>query len=558
MGELLQVNNLEVSYPDFSLHPLSFSMKEGEILSIIGESGSGKTTIAKAVACIMGEDAQVSGSVIIDGNSLLDMKEKERKTLRMTLFSVVFQNATGWLNPSMNLRGHLQEVLKRSSLKSSEMVDKMESLMTQVGLKKEDLSRYPRELSGGMVQRFLLANALALSPKLVILDEPTSALDADSSREFVTLIQHLNQTYGTSFLLITHDLQLANSLSERMMVLYRGHVQEMGNTQEMISDPHHPYTYGLLRASTHMNLARDLWGIRRSEIQGPHEEIHDKEHHGCPFYGRCTQSIEICGNHSPHLEHKDGRYLACNRGGIVTVLEGKHMFKAFGKQKVIEDVSIKVRSGEIVSIIGASGVGKTTLAHLLSGMIEPDKGEIEFQGQGANYKILHRKLSGMQMVIQDSQGALNPHMTVEEAVAEPLTLTKLYTPEEVQEMVKEAMEDVELPTRPCFRSQKVQTVSGGQKQRITIARALTMKPALLIADEPTALLDVSSKANLLRMLKGLQNRRGLAMLMITHDLECAFKISDRILQVSQGQLVTIDPEQYVKIEVEQIYGPLNQ
>lgn len=554
MGELLQVNNLAVAYSDFSLHPLSFQMQEGEILSIIGESGSGKTTIAKAIACIMGEEAQVSGSVILDGNSLLDIAEKERKSLRMSLFSIVFQNATGWLNPTMTLEGHLREVLKRdSSYKKQGMMEKMVSLMVQVGLEAEDLKRYPRELSGGMVQRFLLANALALSPKLVILDEPTSALDADSSQEFIELIRYLNQTGGTSFLLITHDLQLASALSSRMMVLYRGHVQEMGLTKEMIHEPKHPYTNGLLRASTHMNLARDLWGIRRAETRGTYHNGHEVAHHGCPFYGRCTQSIAMCEDHAPHLEAYGNGYLACNRGGIVTILEGRNISKTYEKQCILEDVNLKVRSGEIVSIIGASGVGKTTLAHILSGTLTPNQGVVEFQGGVADYKKLHREVEGMQLVIQDSQAALNPHMTVAQAIAEPLMLTKQYSEDEIHHIVQEAMEDVELPVRDCFMNQTINTVSGGQKQRISIARALTMKPTILIADEPTALLDVSSKANLLRMLKGLQNRRGLAMLMITHDLECAFKISDRILRVAGGKLTEVDTKQYVRINIDEIY-----
>lgn len=549
MNKLLQVNEMSVAYQTFSVHPLTFHVNEGEILSVIGESGSGKTTVAKAIACVLGEEARVQGEVVIDGHSVLDMMEMERRKLRMSTFAIVFQNSSSWLNPTLTLKAHLKEVLKRK-YKGNAVKEKMKDLMLQVGLDISDLERYPRELSGGMVQRFMIANALALSPKFVILDEPTSALDIASTEQFVKLIQRLNHEQGITFLLITHDLYLANELSQRMMVLYRGHLQEVGDTKDIIAHPRHPYTRGLLRASTHMNLARDLWGIRPSERQG---EVWHPGHHGCPFYGRCTQSVEICKEHAPHVREQQGRFLACNRGGIVTVLEGKQLSKSFGKQQVFQKIDFKVCSGEIVSIIGHSGVGKSTLAHVLSGYLQPEEGQVTFLGERADYKKLYRQMGGLQMVIQDSQVALNPNMTVEQAMGEALLLTTSMTKEEIANEVIRSMQDVELPVRDCFLSQKIHTLSGGEKQRVVIGRALTMKPELLIADEPTALLDVSSKANLLRMLKGLQNKRGLSMLMITHDLECAFKISDYIWKISEGQLCEVHPQEYISVHMEDIY-----
>lgn len=549
MSKLLQVNEVAVKYQTFSLHPLTFDVKEGEILSIIGESGSGKTTIAKAIACVLDEHAQIKGEVILEGHSLLEMREKDRKLLRMSLFSIVFQNSVAWLNPTMTLRGHLQEVLKREYA-GRELQNRMKELMHQVGLEVIDLERLPKELSGGMVQRFMIANALALSPKLVILDEPTSALDVESTKQFISLIKRLNKEQGIAFLLITHDLHLANELSQRMLVLYRGHLQEMGETKDIIKQPRHPYTRGLLRASTHMNLARDLWGIRPTEHDG---DVWHREHHGCPFYGRCTQSIDACKNHAPHMEAHEGRMLACNRGGIVTHLVGKDICKSFGKQQVLKDINVQLYSGEIVSIIGHSGVGKSTLANILGGFINPDEGCVEFAGDIADYHQLYRQIGGLQMVKQDSQSALNPNMSVKQAIGEALLLTTTLTKEEIENEVKIAMSDVELPVRDCFMNQKIHTLSGGEKQRVLIARALTMKPVVLIADEPTALLDVSSKANLLRMLKGLQNKRGLSMLIITHDLECAFKISDHIMKISDYGLSEVEQKEYVSVNIEGIY-----
>lgn len=548
MPNVLEVKDLSVSYPGFSLHPVSFSVGEGEILTIIGESGSGKTTIAKAVACLTDEQYPVSGAVVLDGMELLSMPEKRRKPLRMKTFSIAFQNSAAWLNPTLTLRGHLKETLCREYEKTA-LTARMEELMNLTGLTPADLDCYPGQLSGGMAQKFLLACTIALGPRLVILDEPTSALDVESRGEFAALIRRLNQTVGSAFLIITHDMKLAADLSERVVVLYEGHIVELGSTDAVLEDPHHPYTRGLLNASMGLNLARDIWGIR----PGPGFD-HDDHHHGCPFYGRCTQSLPQCADHAPHLHDAgQGRSIACNRGGIVTVLEGKGLCKAYDGQTVLDGVDLTVESGEIVTIVGRSGIGKTTLARLLGGFLEQfDGGTVEFFGQTADFCCLHKAKGGLQMVFQDSDAALNPYFTVREAVEEP-GLLAADLPERRQEAAVRALTDVGLPTDGGFLNKKIKELSGGQKQRVALARALTMEPQLLIADEPTAMLDPSSKANLIRMLKGLQNARGFSMLLITHDLECALKISDRTYLLQGGKLRLLRPEEHVQINFEGIF-----
>lgn len=541
MADVLQVKDLSVSYPDFSLHPVSFTVGEGEILTIIGESGSGKTTIARAIACLTDAQYPVTGQVLLDGQELLSMTEDQRRPLRMQTFSIAFQNSAAWLNPSLNLRGHLREILVRAYEKQA-LTARMEELMALTGLEASDLDRYPGQLSGGMAQKFLLACAIALGPRLVILDEPTSALDAQSRSEFVQLIRRLNETVGSAFLLITHDMKLASDLSERVVVLYEGHIEELGPTRAVLDDPRHPYTRGLLNASMGLNLARDIWGIR----PGPGLD-HDDHHHGCPFYGRCTQSLPQCADHAPHLtDLGGGRSLACNRGGIVTVLAGKGLRKAYDGQTVLGGVDLTVQSGEIVTIVGRSGIGKTTLARLLGGFLDRfDGGAVEFLGKPADFRQLHRCKNGLQMVFQDSDAALNPYFTVAEAVEEP-GLLAVDPPDARRQTALRALEDVGLPTDDAFLSKKIKELSGGQKQRVALARALSMQPQLLIADEPTAMLDPSSKANLIRMLKGLQNRRGFSMLLITHDLECALKISDRTHLLQGGKLRLLRPEEHLQ------------
>ena len=242
--------------------------------------------------------------------------------------------------------------------------------------------------------------------------------------------------------------------------------------------------------------------------------------------------------------------MACNRGGIVTLLEGRSLRKSFGRKEVLRGIDISVRSGEVVALIGRSGAGKTTLARILGGYLPDFNGELFFDGQPADFSRLHRMENGLQMIFQDSEAALNPHMTVLQAVSEPRRLAKLG---DAETDAKTALTEVGLSAGPAFLCKKIKVLSGGQKQRISIARALTMKPDVLLADEPTSMLDPSGKANLLRLLKGLQNSRGFSMLLVTHDLESAVKVADRCFLLREGTLEPLDISDYVSTSIETIF-----
>ena len=533
---LFTVNDLSVQYSDFTLKPVSFQLDQGEILAVIGESGSGKTTLAKAITCLLDGDAKVSGTVTLGQWELTALPERELRKLRMSEFAIAFQNSTQFLNPTMTLRKHLEEILDRKYPRSQHQ-DLMRMLMEEVGLDVRDLERYPRELSGGMAQKFLLASAVALRPGLVLLDEPTSSLDAASGEEFVELIRRLNREHQIAFLVITHDMKLASQLTDRILVLYAGQVMEMGTTAQVLDQPRHPYTRGLLGASINLNIAKDIWGIPVG--------LKTSQPGSCPFYDRCTQSVDICAKCAPEMQTlSDGRKVACHRGGIVKVLEGCAITKAYGTHRVLTDCNLDVYSGEVIALLGKSGVGKTTLARILSGYDAEDyEGEVFFEGKVADFARLHRSRQGIQMVFQDSEASLNPHMTVFDAVSEPLLLNKA-TVDEITSAVEKALADVGLSVE-AFGRKKIRALSGGQKQRVSIARALTMEPKLLIADEPTSMLDPSSCANVLRMLKAMQNLRGFAMLIVTHDLASATKISDNIYHLKDEKLTRIKPSDYV-------------
>ena len=539
MQPVLEVQNLSVEYPDgFALHPVSFSIAAGETLAVIGESGSGKTTLVRAVADLFScRWARVSGKALLEGEDLVSAGEKRLRQLRMRRFSVVFQNAASMLNPAMTLRAQLYEVLKKQ-FPRGEWPQRAERLLERIGLSAGDLDRFPRSLSGGMAQRFLIACAVALSPALVILDEPTSALDPGAGAGLIALLRELQQETGCAFLLITHDLAFARALSDRMVVLYRGQVEEAGETRALLDAPRHPYTRGLIGASAELMPLRDLWGIRPAV---------EEAGRGCPFFGRCTQSAGLCREEPPALLQAPGdpgRLVCCHRGGIVTRLEGRGIGKQFGGQTVLHDVSLRVQSGETVALIGASGSGKTTLASILAGFLSPDAGEILFEGEPADFASLHRTEGGLQMVFQDSESALNPAFSAGQAVCEPGNLARL---SDCEARARAALREVGLPGGDDFWNRRVSHLSGGQMQRLCLARALTMAPRLLVADEPTSMLDPSSRANLLRLLKGLQNARGFSMLMVTHDLAAAAKVADRVFRLEAGGLAELGREELLAL-----------
>ncbi|MDR2295929.1 MAG: ATP-binding cassette domain-containing protein [Clostridiales Family XIII bacterium] len=544
---VLRVENLRVSFPKskFVLHEISFDLRPGEILAVIGESGSGKSTFLKAVTRLSDADAEVSGEVLLNGVSLSKEKEESLRRRRFVDYSVVFQNSGEYLNPMLTLGEMLTEVLrKKHGRQESESM--AAALMESVGLSVEDLGKRPSKISGGMVQRFQIAAAMALSPSLVVLDEPTSSQDYAARGELIRLIRSIRKSRLTAFILVTHDLALARELSRRLIVLYEGSVCETGPTEDVLHRPRHPYTRALVHSSMDLHPYRDVWGIRApSGVLPPG---------ACPFFGRCTQSLPLCACVKPKLgavesasEPAPGgfmRHVACNRGGVVRILECTGLKKSFEGKEVIRCGKIFVNSGEIVSIVGKSGSGKTTLCRMLSGFLERDGGEILYDGAAVDFDATYRKVGGMQFVMQDHENSLNPHLTVHQAVREPLFLIRRANRQadgargedaHCEAEVRKALREVGLADED-FPRRRINTLSGGQKQRVALARCLVTKPALLIADEPTSMLDCSGKANLARMLKGIQNSAGFSMLMVTHDIFCALKMSDRIYLLRDGVL----------------------
>jgi peptide/nickel transport system ATP-binding protein len=325
--------------------------------------------------------------------------------------------------------------------------------------------------------------------------------------------------------------------------MYRGRIVEEGPTGTMLSLPLHPYTRGLVHASPDINPWRDMWGIpEESETSEFSESSEFSGNGGCPFVSRCCQKTDICQTRVPSLEPAaPERRVSCNRGGIVTLLQGTGIHKHFGVNgtsvRACQDCCIRVRSGEAAVLIGESGSGKTTLANILSGILNPDRGDIRFNGEPVVRSRASRRKKGMQIIFQDPYSAINANLGVEQAIREPLDILGQDLPEHKTASVIRALQQVGLPVDDHFRRRKCHTLSGGQRQRIAIARALVMDPAILIADEISAMLDPSTQANILRLLKGLQNHHGFAMLYITHDLAVAQKIADWVYVMNHGKIV---------------------
>lgn len=544
---LLAVKQLTVRYKTdhavvTALEKVSFSMDGGENLGIIGESGSGKTTLALSLMGLIGLPHEVGGQINITGTDLLSLAEKEKKKLRWKTIAMVFQNSLDVLNPVMKVGPQIVEPLKETeNLSTREASLEAERLLELVGLEKYWKDAYPHQLSGGMQQRVLLAMALSCNPRLLILDEPTSSLDAVTRKALFNTIHRLQEKSGFNMLVISHDLSAMKDLTDKMMVLYGGEILERGLTKEIIEEPAHPYTRGLINSSVQAFPYKDLWGIPGEAQAGLK---------GCAFAGRCTQALEGCSEKKPRLQQVfAGREVACHRGGIIDLLKAADISKSYRVGNTIipavKGVTLRVRHGETVALVGRSGSGKSTLAHILAGFLPPDQGEVIFNDRAVKSNWPACEEGGIQLVLQDPFSSLSHRFTVEDALAEPLLVNKIGSREEKITRIKQALKDVQLPADDLFLARYCSSLSGGQRQRVAIARALVMKPKLLLADEITSMLDVSTQANLLRLLKGLQNSSGFAMVLITHDLQLARKIAERIIVLHHGEITEEGSSSYV-------------
>ncbi len=545
---------------DLDLHP-------GRVVALVGESGSGKSTLGKALLGLLPDSAAVSGRILLDEGDLSGLDERRWNALRWQKISMLFQDAAGSLNPVHRVRDQVAEPVRmHRGLSSADAGIRADAALAAVGLDPSLGTRFPHELSGGELQRALLAMAMILGPEFVVLDEPTATLDSGTKGRIGRWIRQAADA-GTGMLLITHDLELAVALADEVHVLYLGQVLETLPGPELLTSPGHPYSLASSRSVAGLDTHRDLGGVRGDALYrvlhrhpGGNGEAAEHAHlvgsalshaechlpaRGCLFAPRCTQGVAECSVEEPELEESHGRRIRCLRGGIVTELRLQGVAKRYGEIHALHPSDLELRAGETVCLVGESGSGKTTLALMAAGMLGPDQGERIFRGRAMESWLRQDRqffARHVGVVQQHPARAVSHRFTVFEIVAEPLRIQEPRLGREVlHERVIGALQDVNLAREPEFLQRYPHELNLGALQRVCIARALITGPSLLIADEPTSALDPGVQAKVLKRLLELQIEKGLTLLMVTHDLGLARKVADRIGVMQAGFIVEIGP-----------------
>ncbi len=551
MSDGLKVSGLTITYPGpppvRAVDNLSLEVAPGQCLGILGESGSGKSTLGRAILGLA-TDAQVQGTLHLGDLDLVALDEDGWREVRWRRIALAVQSAAS-LNPVLTIGIQLAEPqqvhLKRSR---AEADARSTQVLTEVGLGGWALDRHPRELSGGQRRPVLLAMALVCDPEVVVLDEPTAGLDPATRNQALKVLQRVRDEDGRALVVMSHDADALDQLADRMAVLYRGWLAETGPAKAVLDRPRAPYSWALLNARTSLAAIKDMRGIRGDPPNPTHIAP------GCPFAGRCTQEIEICSEGRPPLvtpvgEDGGERLVSCVRGGVVPVLRATGLVKSYevpGKLfrkerfRAVDGVSLDVLEGEVVGLVGATGAGKSTVASMLVRLLDPDEGSVEIDGHdllaagGADLKAARRRV---QLLFQDPFEALSGRFTVAQAVREPLELQHIGDREEQDGKVRATLRAARLPADDAFLQRYTHELSGGQLQRVALARALILEPKLLIADEPVSMLDPSEQAKVLQLLKQLQVDRGMAMVLVSHDLGAVLRVADRVMVMDRGRVV---------------------
>ncbi len=518
---------------------LSFQLGAGQVLGLVGESGSGKTITALTLMDLLPSSARVEGTILFQGPQgtvdWLRLDPRQRRRYRGSQIAMIFQEPSTALNPLYTCGQQLQETLRaNTSLTPTEIRAQAIRLFEEVQLSPHLLERYPHQLSGGQIQRAAIACAIASNPKLLIADEPTTALDVTVQAEILRLLRDLQQQRQMAILFITHDLNLVAELADQVVVMCRGQAVEQGSVKQIFQDPQHPYTRGLLACRPPLERR-----LRRLPT------VQDFQEKGGSLEER-WQQLEI-----PAAEEEERLRRICSQPPLLQVRELRTHYpvrqglfrRPLGEIRALDGISFDLYPGETLGVVGESGCGKTTLGRTLLRLIRASSGQVIYDGEEwlrLPPRRLRRLRREIQLIFQDPAASLNPRMSVGASVMEPMALHGIgRNAAERRARAQRLFERVGLDPEALDRLPH--QFSGGQRQRICIARALASEPRLLVCDEAVSSLDVSVQAQVLNLLKDLQEELGLTYLFISHDLSVVQFMSDRILVMNRGRIEEIGP-----------------
>ena len=508
---VINIKNLNVDYitdknPINAVRDVTFEIFSGEIFGLVGESGSGKSTVVQAMMRILPPPAIISkGEVIINNEDILASSSLDVVGMRWKKISIVMQSALNALNPVLSIREQIHDVLKtHKNLIGLDADERAKELLSLVEIDHERLDSFPHQLSGGMKQRIVIAIALAIMPPIIIMDEPTTALDVIVEREIIAKIIDLRKKLGFTILFITHDLNLLLEFADRLAIMKNGEIVELDKVENINAGGKHPYTKKLIGSIP-------------------------------------TAS----GKRQKGLLSKP-KSLNLSKNPILEVQNLKKVFQSpgfFNKNKLIavNDVSFKIHKGEIVGLVGESGSGKSTVAKLVTRLIRPSEGSIYLNGENKkvtesrNVPLQYRK--DVQMVFQDPFGSLNSIHTVYHHLSRPLYRHRLKDEVTMLPYIIDLLEKVGLSPGEKFAEKFPHEMSGGERQRVAIARALSLEPKIVVADEPTSMLDVSIRMEVLEIFAKMRIENNLTVLFITHDLASARYLADRIIVLKNGKII---------------------
>ncbi|MFJ5374199.1 ABC transporter ATP-binding protein [Pectobacterium versatile] len=528
MKPLLDIQDLHVDFPGHqAVRGLNLTINAGETLALVGESGCGKSATALSLMRLVAEPRKISGRILFDGQDLLTLPDRQMRQLRGNALSMIFQEPMTSLNPVLSIGQQISETLRlhealipaQARTRAIELLD-----LVKIPEPARRVDDYPHNLSGGQRQRVMIAMAVACRPRLLIADEPTTALDVTIQAQILALLDNLRREFSMSLLLITHDLGLVAQWADRVAVMYAGQKVEEAQAADLFQSsthrfsPKHSYTRGLLATSLHMDQDRHYRTHRLAEI-----------HHAPTDEGFTLLT-------PPTLIH---RATDTNQPPLLSLKNIHTRYStAQGKVLAVDDVSLTILPGETLGLVGESGCGKSTLSKTILRLLPPSHGQIVFDGQDittlkeSRLKALRQRV---QMIFQDPYASLNPRHSIQHILETPLIVHGLGDRSQRQQAIKNIIDRVGLPQSSLSRYPH--EFSGGQRQRIGIARALVVRPSLVICDEPVSALDVSIQAQILNLLVELKNEMGLSLLFISHDLAVVRYIADRVMVMQNGRCV---------------------